>query len=125
MSTSGPILAVDDDPINLMVISLMLKQMGCAYTTAKDGVEAVAAAVRAKPSLVLMDISMPGLNGVEAAKAIWRDAVGEKIPIVAVTANVTRRQRDECASVGFTDFLTKPLDFESLKSVVKKCASVD
>jgi CheY-like chemotaxis protein len=125
MSMSGPILAVDDDPVNLMVISMMLKQMGCAYTTAKDGVEAVAAAVSARPSLVLMDISMPGLNGVEAAKAIWRDAVGARIPIVAVTANVTRRQQDECISAGFDDFLSKPLDFDSLKSVVKKCAATD
>lgn len=122
MSTNGPILAVDDNPVNLMVIGLMLKQIGCSFTTATDGVEAVAAALVAKPSLVLMDISMPGLDGVEAAKAIWRNAVGEKIPIVAVTANVTQRQRDECASAGFNDFLTKPLEIERLKSVVARFA---
>lgn len=124
MAQQSPILAVDDEPINLLVITAMLQQMGYECVSAKDGDEAVKMAAGDPPSLILMDISMPRLNGFDAAKCIWRDRPDAHIPIVAVTANVTRRQREECETAGFDGFLAKPLDESELRSIVEKLSAV-
>ena len=76
-----------------------------------DGVEAVAEAERFRPEVVLMDVGMPKLNGLEATRKIR--ALGESsasLPIVALTANAMRSDRDECLAAGMDDFIDKPID---------------
>jgi CheY-like chemotaxis protein len=108
------ILVVDDDAINLMVIEQMLDCTGFPVASAVDGLDAVEKAARLHPSLVLMDISMPRMNGIDAAIAI-RQQSGTHCPkIVAVTANVTDRQREACKSAGFDGFIAKPIDMNTL-----------
>jgi CheY-like chemotaxis protein len=112
------ILVVDDDEINLMVLEQMLDTSGFPVVSAVDGVDAVEKAALVRPALVLMDISMPRMNGIEAAIAI-REQSGARCPkIVAVTANVTERQREACRAAGFDGFLGKPIEMKTLLATV-------
>ena len=115
---SAKILVVDDDAINLMVIEQMLDSSGFSVVSAVDGVDAVEKAALVRPALVLMDLGMPRKNGFDAAIAIRRQS-GTRCPkIVAVTANVTDRQREACRTAGFDGFLAKPLDMQDLLATV-------
>ena len=82
------ILVVDDDAINLMVIEQMLDTSGYPVVSAVDGVDAVEKAALVRPALILMDISMPRMNGIEAAIAIREQSAARCPKIIAVTANV-------------------------------------
>ena len=112
------ILVVDDDAINLMVIEQMLDISGFPVVSAVDGVDAVAKAALKQPALVLMDLGMPRMNGIDAAIAIRKQSNGRCPKIVAVTANVTDRQREACRIAGFDGFLAKPLDMKTLLATV-------
>jgi CheY-like chemotaxis protein len=107
------ILVVDDDAINLSVLSQMLAISGFQSENAVDGVEAVEMAAMIHPTLVLMDISMPRMNGIDAAIAIRMQSVDQCPRLVAVTANVTDRQREACKTAGFDGFLAKPIDMKA------------
>ena len=112
------ILVVDDDAVNLMVIEQMLDTSGFPVVSAVDGVDAVEKAALVRPALVLMDLSMPRMNGIDAAIAI-REQSGAQCPkIVAVTANVTNRQREACRAAGFDGFMAKPVDMKELLTTV-------
>ena len=112
------ILVVDDDAINLMVIEQMLDTSGFPVVSAIDGVDAVEKAALVRPALILMDISMPRMNGIDAAIAIRRQSGAQYPKIVAVTANVTEHQREACKTAGFDGFLAKPVEMEDLLSMV-------
>ncbi len=115
---SANILVVDDDAINLMVIEQMLDTSGFPVVSAVDGVDAVEKAALVQPALILLDIRMPRMNGIDAAIAIRKQSNGRCPKIVAVTANVTDDQREACRTAGFDGFLAKPVDMEDLLSTV-------
>ncbi len=117
---SANILVVDDDAVNLMVLEQMLDTSGFLVVSAVDGEDAVEKAALVRPALVLMDLSMPRMNGIEAAIAIRKQSAGQYPKIVAVTANVTDRQREACRTAGFDGFLAKPLDMETLLATVSE-----
>ncbi len=112
------ILVVDDDTINLMVIEQMLDTSGFPVVSAIDGIDAVEKAALIRPALILMDISMTRMNGIDAAIAIRKQSGAQYPKIVAVTANVTDHQREACRTAGFDGFLGKPVDMEGLLSMV-------
>ena len=114
------ILVVDDDAINLMVLEQMLDTSGFPVVSAVDGVDAVEKAALVRPALILMDISMPKMNGIEAAIAIRKQSGAQCPKIVAITANVTDRQREACRAAGFDGFMAKPVEMEDLLSTVGK-----
>ena len=119
------ILVVDDDAINLSVLSQMLAISGFQSENAVDGVESVEMTAMIHPTLVLMDISMPRMNGIDAAIAIRMQSVGQCPRLVAVTANVTDRQREACKTAGFDGFLAKPIDMKALLSMVSECMAAE
>jgi len=117
---AGGILDAEDNDANLFVIRTMLKRAGHTALVARDGVEAVEIASRERPRLVLMDISMPRMNGIDAALRI-RDVITGAVPrIIAVTANATARQREACAAAGCDGFLAKPIDQAELLDVIAR-----
>jgi CheY-like chemotaxis protein len=118
MAKSLKVLIAEDNPTNLLVLSTMLSMLGCEATVAEDGVEAVEAAVRDQPNLVLMDISMPRMNGMEATREILAKLKDSGVKVVAVTANVTDAQRRACEQAGFAAFLDKPVSLEKLEAVL-------
>jgi CheY-like chemotaxis protein len=115
---SANILVVDDDAINLMVIGQMLDTSGFPVVSAVDGVDAVEKAALVQPALILMDISMPRMNGIDAAIAIRKQSGAQCPKTVAITANGTGHQREACRTAGFDGFLAKPLDMKALLATV-------
>ena len=102
------VMIVDDNAVNQTVLGRMLTRRGCTIERATDGVEAVALARSIAPDLILMDLSMPRMDGFDAAREILAgEAHGA--PIFAVTANVTEENRRRCAEIGFAGFVSKPV----------------
>jgi len=108
------VLIVDDMTENLEVMAGVLEPEGYRIETARDGQEALEAALRNPPDLILMDVSMPRLSGVEACRRLKEDPRTHLVPIVLVTALVAREDRIAGIAAGCDDFLTKPVDFEQL-----------
>ena len=122
----GPaeVLLVDDNAVNLRLAGLMLERAGHRVTAVGDGAAAVAA-VAARPfDIVLMDIQMPGLDGLEATRRIRAlpDPGRAQVPIVAVTANAMRGQAEECLRAGMNGHLAKPFDRPALLAAVQRWA---
>lgn len=114
------ILVVDDEPINREVAREELEQLGLVVDEAADGAQAVACAEASRYSLILMDMQMPVVNGLEATRRIRQLPGYAEVPIIAITANVFPEYKVECFSAGMDDFLAKPFDAGGLRS---KCAS--
>lgn len=114
----GQVLVVDDDAVNRLVLCRMLRMRGYEVVEAADGLEAVEQARVTEPSLVLMDINMPRMTGLDAARLI-ASALPETPPrIVAVTANTSSAQRAECEAAGFRGFVAKPVKIKTLFDVL-------
>ena len=110
------ILLVDDSVVNLKIASLMLKKLGHHVDLAINGVEAIDALEDQSYDMVLMDIQMPEMDGLEATKII-RQKWHQGIKIIVVTS--LKNCRDMCFEAGADDFLTKPLRIEKLSEVIK------
>ncbi|MFK7941937.1 MAG: response regulator [Paracoccaceae bacterium] len=110
------ILIVDDDATNLFVLEQFLQAEGYTTITATNGVEAVAMYQSHKPPLILMDLSMPVMDGFEATRLIFEAEEGDAPPpvVMAVSANVTPEWRASCLEMGMTDFIEKPINFDAL-----------
>ena len=113
------ILVVDDQNDNLVLVSLAMQDRGFRVVTASNGEEAVSTAKIAVPDLILMDIAMPHLDGLEATRLIRVEAGLENTPIIALTAFDTEGFRKAAHDAGFSGYLTKPIDFERLFKLIK------
>ena len=107
-------LIVDDLAGNRDILSGLLEPEGYAVETARDGQEAVERALADPPDLILMDVSMPRLNGFDACRQLKADERTRLVPLVLVTGLVAREDRIEGIAAGCDDFLTKPVDTEQL-----------
>ena len=113
---SGHALVVEDNPINQLVLKAQLEILGFTVEVADNGKEALEKIEPEKYSIVFMDIQMPIMGGIECTENIrssFHQQIRE-IPIIAVTANVTREYRDMCEEVQMNGFVTKPLNVEEL-----------
>lgn len=115
------LLLVEDGKANQVVIMSMLENAGYKVELAEDGLQAIESVKRKFYDLILMDISMPYMDGIEAASLI-RGMAGEiaKIPIIAITAYTTVIDRQRCFESGMNDYLTKPINKKTLIKTVKK-----
>jgi CheY-like chemotaxis protein len=117
------VLLVEDNPTNRMVISKLLQALGITVETAEDGEAGVAAAARGGFDLVLMDIQMPGMDGMEATRRIR--ALGGPIsetPVVAITANVMADQKSGYVAAGMNGVVSKPVSAAALLSEITRVA---
>jgi signal transduction histidine kinase/CheY-like chemotaxis protein len=112
------VLLAEDNPVNALLAVALLKREGCVVDKVADGREALAALAAAPYDLVLMDVRMPVLDGLEAARL--HRASGGRTPIVALTANAFEEDRRACLDAGMDDFLTKPLDAAALRAAVAR-----
>jgi two-component system, cell cycle response regulator DivK len=117
------ILVVDDAPDNLAMISLALQQQGYQVVTAANGEDAVSVAIQTVPNLILMDINLPGLDGLGATRRI-RDTEGLRdVPIVAVTALGTEGFQRAAYDAGVAGYLTKPIDLDRMNQLIARLLS--
>ena len=107
----GAVLVVEDNDANRILALRLLERLGYAAAAARNGREAVEAIAKERYSLVLMDCQMPEMDGFEAARAIRQGetAGGERLPIIAMTASATERDRLGCLEAGMDDFIAKPV----------------
>jgi len=113
------ILLVDDNLVNLMVAEQFLLKWGVEVTTANNGQFAIDSFLDEKPDLILMDLQMPVIDGIEATIEIRKMEEGDRIPIIAMTADAMTRTRDKAFTAGMTDFITKPFNPEELLKKIK------
>ena len=120
-ATAGPrnvrILAAEDNPTNQLVLRSILNALGCEADIVSDGRQAVEAAANGDYDLILMDIQMPEMNGLDAATAIRAGETASqsaRVPIVALTANVMTHQVDRYLAIGMDDCVAKPIQIEDL-----------
>jgi CheY-like chemotaxis protein len=108
------ILIVEDNEMNRDMLSRRLSRRGYTVIVAGDGAEGVAAAAAHRPDLVLMDLSLPVVDGLEATRRLRADAATASIPVIALTAHAMEADRAEALEAGCADFDTKPVDLERL-----------
>jgi CheY-like chemotaxis protein len=113
------ILIVEDNEMNLDMLSRLLARAGFTVVSAVDGLSGVEAAKRELPDLVLMDMSLPEIDGWEATRRIKADPTTQKVPIIALTAHAMATDRDQAMAAGCDDFDTKPVEFARLLSKIQ------
>jgi CheY-like chemotaxis protein/two-component sensor histidine kinase len=115
-----PVLLVEDDLITQEVSRGLLEECGLAVSLAENGYEAIAMAREQPYGLILMDMEMPGMGGLEATRAIRKLPGYEKVPILAMTANAFEEDRQRCLDAGMNDHVAKPADPDKLFSALLK-----
>jgi signal transduction histidine kinase/HPt (histidine-containing phosphotransfer) domain-containing protein/ActR/RegA family two-component response regulator len=117
------ILLAEDNSINQRVGLLLLERIGYRADVAGNGIEVLEALRRQPYDLILMDVQMPVLDGLETTRRIRAEFPPERQPrIVALTANVLREQREACLAAGMDDFVQKPVGFAELREALSRCA---
>lgn len=121
---AGKVLIVDDVPANLLVLSKMVKALGHVPSSASSGLEALERAHAEPPDLILMDVMMPGVDGIEATRRLKADPRTRLVPVVVVTALTDADARRRSAEAGADDFLCKPVDTLELQLRVRSFLAV-
>src|SRR6185503_5022513 len=116
--TGTRILIVEDNAMNQQVVSELLDRAGAAVTVAGNGREALAQVEERQFDLVLMDLQMPEVSGIEAAETMR--AAGSEVPIVAMTASALPGDEQRCLDAGMNDYLSKPLNLERLSAALER-----
>jgi CheY-like chemotaxis protein len=117
-ASGARVLLVEDNPINALLARTLLKREGAEVDRAASGQEALAAVAAATYDLILMDLRMPDLSGVEATRELR--ARGVTTPVVALTADAFEDDRRACLAAGMNDFLVKPLTETALRTVLAR-----
>jgi len=108
------ILLVEDNEMNRDMLSRRLVKRGHEVVTAVDGQQGVDLAASEAPEIILLDMSLPVMDGWEAAKRLKADASTSGIPVIALTAHAMAGDREKCLAAGADDYDTKPVDFKRL-----------
>lgn len=114
------ILIVEDNDMNLDMLSRRLKRKGYDIVAARDGQDGVQQARRAKPDLILMDMSLPVMDGWEATRTIKADPEIAGIPVVALTAHAMASDKQKALDAGCDDFYTKPIELPGLLEIIAR-----
>jgi len=114
------VLIVEDNDKNMKLARDVLQAKGYQTLEAETGEEGVRLAKERTPDLVLMDIQLPGINGIEAFKQIRADPKTARIPVVALTASVTPTDRSQITAAGFDAFVGKPINLKEFLDTVKR-----
>ena len=113
------ILLVEDNEMNRDMLSRRLARNGYEIVVAVDGQEGVNKALSEKPSLILMDMSLPVIDGWEATRKIKADPATQKIPVIALTAHAMAQDKEKAMAAGCDDFDTKPVDIQRLMGKIQ------
>ncbi len=114
------ILIVDDNPTNLKLVAYLMRSRGYEVETALDADAALAAIARLPPRLILMDLQLPGVDGLQLTRQLKSDPATRDIKIVAVTAYAMKGDQDKAFAAGCDDYITKPIDTRRLPDTVAR-----
>ena len=113
------ILIVEDNEKNMKLARDVLQVKGYATLEAVTGEDGVRLAVERVPDLVLMDIQLPGMNGIEALRVLRANPITAKIPVIAVTASVMQQDRKQITEAGFDAYVGKPINLKEFLDAVR------
>ena len=117
------ILLVEDNELNRDMLSRRLKREGFTVLSAKNGQEGIDVAISENPDIILMDLSLPIVDGWTAAGQLKADITTKSIPIIALTAHAMKGDREKALKAGCDDYDTKPIDFERLVAKINNLTS--
>lgn len=117
------ILAVDDDEDSLLLVSEVLNCMSCSFITATHGQTALLLAQDCQPALILLDVMLPDVNGLEVVQSLRQNPQTMNIPVVAVTALARAEDRDCLILAGCNDYISKPYMLDDLEAVILRYVS--
>jgi CheY-like chemotaxis protein len=120
MEKLGRILIAEDDDNNRIPLKMMLKMTGYEVLEACDGQQAADCIQRDKPDLVLMDISLPVIDGLEVTRTIRREAEFQTLPIIFISGYENQETLDRVNACGGTGYISKPIEFDDLKLMIEK-----
>lgn len=113
------VLAVDDMEMNLKLLSAWLENSSVSLTLSNSGKESVSLCNQLRFDLILMDVQMPGMDGIQATKLIRKSSLNKQTPIIAITAHAFKEEQDRLLASGMTEYLPKPLEFNALIQMIK------
>lgn len=119
-SSGHTLLLVEDNEDNRIIYSTVLRHLGYTVVEAEDGAQAIALARSVLPDLILMDISIPEVDGWEATRILRGDPATRAIPIIALTAHALADDRLRASEVGFTAYLAKPIEPRAVVAEVRR-----
>ena len=114
------VLVVEDHPAMRALLVHQVKMMGFSPVAASDGCDGVEKAIQEAPILILMDIMMPGLDGLEAARILRSNGATKHIPILAATVLFSEYDLESCLEAGCSDYLVKPFTYQQFRAKVAK-----
>jgi CheY-like chemotaxis protein len=119
--TTWKVLLVDDEPDNLTIGEMMLKYAGATVYTAQNGAEGLALLADLTPSFILLDLSMPFMDGWDMLKVIRHDERWRDLPVIAFTAHVMPGDKADVFDAGFDGYLPKPFRMKTFVTDIQKC----
>ena len=114
----GKILIIEDNPRNMRLMELLLKGNGYTLLKATDGKEAMEVAVSEHPDLILMDVQLPRLSGLEVTRQLRQMPAFSRVPILAITAYAMGGDREKFMDAGFNAYLSKPISTRELREMI-------
>lgn len=114
------VLIVEDNPLNMELATDVLETAGYTVLQAESAEAAISLARSGKPALIIMDISLPGMDGLTAVRVLKQDSATKDIPVVALTAHAMKGDREKALSAGCDGYLTKPIDTKELPKAVAR-----
>jgi two-component system, cell cycle response regulator DivK len=116
------VLAVDDNDDNLQLLAQILAIAECDYITAVDGESAILKAKSYRPSLILLDMMLPDISGIDVTRTLKQDPKTQTIPIIAVTAMARNEDKESFITAGCVECAIKPYDIVQLEATIRKYA---
>ncbi len=113
------VLCIEDNPVNMLLVSRIVEAEGHELIKAEDGPTAISILEQTAPDIILLDINLPGIDGLELARRFKSEERLAPIPLIATTAQVLVGDRERCLEAGCDDYLPKPLDIRKLREVMR------
>ncbi|RLB26235.1 MAG: response regulator, partial [Deltaproteobacteria bacterium] len=120
-NTKPALLSVDDNPVNLRLAELILRKEGYEVISTQDALEGIDMAKSYLPDIILLDMRMPSMSGLEVCRILKGDTKAASIPIIFVTANTDNQTLKEAFAAGGNDYVKKPLNREELLARIGTC----
>ena len=113
-----PVLVVEDNPLNAKLTRLVLQQEGCRVQTVPDATQALEILTRFKPRVILMDLQLPGMDGLELTRRLKADPEHAHVLVIALTAYAMKGDQEKALAAGCDAYVAKPIDIEQLPITV-------
>lgn len=114
------VLVIEDNPWNMRLVGDILEAAGYVFLEAADGKSGIEKALTEKPDLILLDVMLPDMNGVQVTRQLREESATATLPIIALTANANDDLRVRCLEVGCTDYMTKPFTRRVLLEIIQR-----